>query len=111
MWPFGDTDKNTIDENQSQIISSDNEAAIDRQQAAKSTYTLAQGHYDRGVNRQFCSPDDPTGAKGGYKNGETLFYPQKASPPQRIKGSGCRTGGYTPVQSRPQHFACRHQCW
>ena len=71
MWPFGDTDKNTIDENQSQIISSDNEAAIDRQQAAKTTYTLAQGHSDR---------------VGGYKNGETLFYPQELFTPSQPHG-------------------------
>ena len=83
---MSETDKNTIDQTQGQIISSDNEAAIDRQQAAKSTYTLAQGHYDRGVNRQFCSPDDPTGAKGGYKNGETLFYPQELFTPSQPHG-------------------------
>jgi hypothetical protein len=54
--------KNELDQSQSQIISQDNESLIDAQQDAKGNYTLAQGHSDR---------------VGGYKNGETLFYPQE----------------------------------
>jgi hypothetical protein len=68
---MSETDKNTIDQTQGQIISSDNEAAIDRQQDAKGNYTLAQGHSDR---------------VGGYKNGETLFYPQELFTPSQPHG-------------------------